>query len=63
MAYVVINCSPTPEMTGQIAAYTGIVLATFGLVGALWVKVVMKKGLFAPTTPAGLSVSTNEALT
>ncbi len=63
MGYVVFNCSPTPEMTGQIAAYTGIVLATFGLVGALWVKVVMKKGLFAATTPAGLDGSSDEALT
>lgn len=55
MAYVVINCSPTPEMTGQIVAYTGIVLATFGVVGALWVKLVMKKGLFEATNPAGLT--------
>jgi amino acid transporter len=57
MAYVAINCSPSPEMTGQIVAYTGIVLATFGVVGALWVKLVMRKGLFAATTPAGLAVS------
>lgn len=61
MAYVAINCSPAPEMTGQIVAYTGIVLATFGVVGALWVKLVMKKGLFAATTPAGLAVAMDEA--
>lgn len=63
MAYVAINCSPAPEMTGQIVAYTGIVLATFGVVGALWVKLVMKKGLFAATTPAGLAVAMDEAQT
>ena len=40
-------------MTGQIVAYTGIVLALFAVVGAAWVKLVMKKGLFEPGTPAG----------
>ena len=29
MGYVVANSSPAPEMTGQIVAYTGIVLALF----------------------------------
>ena len=53
MGYVVANSSPAPEMTGQIVAYTGIVLALFAVVGAAWVKLVMKKGLFEPGTPAG----------
>jgi amino acid transporter len=54
MGYVVANSSPAPEMTGSIVAYTGIVLALFAVIGAAWVKLVMKKGLFEPGTPAGL---------
>ncbi len=51
MAYVCINASPTPEMRPQIAQYTGVVLILFSVVGALWVKLKMKKGLFEPVTP------------
>lgn len=51
MAYVVVNSSPAPEMTPQIVRYTVIVLAIFAVVGAIWVKFVMKKGLFEPVTP------------
>jgi amino acid transporter len=51
MAYVVINSAPTPEMAPQIARYTGIVLALFALVGTVWVKFVIKKGLFEPGLP------------
>ncbi len=52
MGFIVSQCSPTPAMTGQIVRYTGIVLSLFAAVGALWVKLVMKKRLFEPTTPA-----------
>jgi amino acid transporter len=51
MAYVCVNASPTPEMKPQIAQYTGVVLALISVVGALWVKLVMKRGLFEPVTP------------
>jgi amino acid transporter len=51
MAYVCVNASPTPEMKPQIAQYTGVVLILFSAVGALWVKLIMKKGLFEPVTP------------
>jgi amino acid transporter len=51
MVYVVINSSPTPEMRPQIVRYTGIVLAIFALTSGLWVKLVMKRGLFEPTAP------------
>lgn len=54
MVYVVANSSPAPEMTAQIVRYTGVVLAVFAVVGALWVKLVMKKGLFEPSLPAEL---------
>jgi amino acid transporter len=51
MVFVIANSSPAPELTRPIATYTGVVLALFAVVGALWVKAVMKKGLFEPTRP------------
>lgn len=51
MVYVIANSSPAPEMTRAIVTYTGVVLALFAVVGAVWVKGVMKKGLFEPVTP------------
>jgi amino acid transporter len=51
MVYIVINSSPTPEMQPQIVRYTGIVLAIFAIISGLWVKLVMKRGLFEPTAP------------
>jgi amino acid transporter len=51
MVYVVINSSPTPQMQPQIIKYTGIVLGTFAVLSFLWVKLVMKRGLFEPTAP------------
>lgn len=51
MAYVCLHAAPTPEMGPQIAQYTSVVLVLFSTVGALWVKFVMKKGLFQPVIP------------
>ena len=51
MAYVCVNASPTVAMRPQIAQYTGVVLILFSVVGALWVKFKMKRGLFEPVTP------------
>jgi amino acid transporter len=51
MVYVVINSSPTPQMQPQIVKYTGIVLGVFAVLSFLWVKLVMKRGLFQPTVP------------
>lgn len=51
MVFVIANSSPAPEMTRAIVTYTGVVLALFAVVGALWVKVVMKKGLFEAVKP------------
>lgn len=51
MLVVVANSSPAPEMTPQILAYTGVVLGLFAVVGALWVKLAMKRGLFEPVHP------------
>jgi amino acid transporter len=51
MGVVVANCSPAPELTADIVKYTGIVLGVFAVVGAAWVKLVMKRGLFEPVAP------------
>jgi amino acid transporter len=51
MAYVCLNAAPTPEMRPQIAEYTGVVLALFSVVGAAWVRGVMKRKLFEPVAP------------
>jgi amino acid transporter len=51
MLFVIANSSPAPELTRPIVTYTGVVLAVFAVVGAVWVKLVMKKGLFEPVTP------------
>ncbi|MBV8497194.1 MAG: APC family permease [Gammaproteobacteria bacterium] len=52
MGYVIVNSAPTPEMAPLILRYVAIVLAVFATVGCLWVKLVMKKGLFAPSALA-----------
>ncbi len=54
MAVVIANGSPAPELTPQIVRYTGIVLGLFAVVGALWVKLVMRRGLFEPVVEPGL---------
>lgn len=64
MGYVIVNSAPTPEMEPQILRYVAMVLAVFAIVGVLWVKLVMKKGLFEARalTPAGAE-STEALLT
>jgi amino acid transporter len=54
MLFVVSQSSPDPALTSQIVRYTGIVLGLFAVVGAIWVKLVMKRGLFEPVVPAEL---------
>jgi amino acid transporter len=53
MVYVVVNSAPTPELGPVIVRYMGGVLLVFAVVGAWWVRFVMKKGLFEPTLPEG----------
>ncbi len=53
MVYVVLNSAPTPELGPVIWRSMGGVLLVFAVVGAWWVKFVMKKGLFEPTLPEG----------
>ncbi|AEF56125.1 APC family permease [Marinomonas posidonica] len=46
MLYVALNNSPTPEMTQMVYSITGGILLVIGIIGAVWVKFVMKRGLF-----------------
>jgi amino acid transporter len=52
MIYVALESSPSSALTGQIVRYTGVVLGLFAVVGGVWVKFVMRRGLFEPTAPA-----------
>ncbi len=53
MIYVVLNSAPAPELAPVIWRSLGGVLLVFALVGAWWVKFVMRKGWFEPTLPEG----------
>ncbi len=48
MGYVALNNSPSPEMTHMVYSIAGGILLLIGLIGALWVKFYMKRGLFTP---------------
>ncbi len=48
MAYAAMNNSPSPEMTQQVYTIAGVVLLMVCVIGAIWVKFVMKRGLFEP---------------
>jgi amino acid transporter len=46
MAYAALNNSPSPEMTQQVYTLTGGMLLVICIIGAIWVKWVMKRDLF-----------------
>ncbi len=48
MVYAIYYASPAPELSGQIFGAAGVVLGIVAVIGAVWVKFVMKKGLFTP---------------
>jgi amino acid transporter len=48
MSYMIINNSPSPEMTSQVYINASIFVAIVGIYAGLWVKFKMKKGLFEP---------------
>ena len=48
MLYAIWHASPAPEMTVQVFTIAGGVLLAGCVVAALWVKFVMRKGLFEP---------------
>ncbi|MNZ64522.1 Serine/threonine exchanger SteT [compost metagenome] len=53
MGYVALNNSPSPEMTQTVYSLTGVVLLIVSVIAALWVKLVMKRGLFQAEMPKG----------
>lgn len=48
MGYVALNNSPSPEMTSMVYTITGSILLVICVIGALWVKLYMKRKLFEP---------------
>jgi len=48
MLYAIWYASPAPEMTVQVFSIAGGVLLAGCVIAAIWVKFVMKKGLFEP---------------
>ncbi len=48
MGYVALHNSPTEEMTQTVFAVAGGILLVISVIGAVWVKFFMKRGLFTP---------------
>lgn len=48
MLYAIYYASPAPELSYQIFSSAGIVLGIVAVLAFIWVKFVMKKGLFTP---------------
>ena len=48
MAYAIWWASPSPELTDRVFTIAGSVLLAGCVIAAIWVKFVMKKGLFEP---------------
>jgi amino acid transporter len=46
MGYIAMNNSPSPEMALHVYEITGSILLLISIIGAAWVKFVMKRGLF-----------------
>ncbi|WP_428241925.1 APC family permease [Gynuella sp.] len=48
MLYIAVNNSPSPEMTKMVYSISGGIILILSIIGAVWVKFVMKRGLFEP---------------
>ena len=48
MVYAIIYAAPSPELKGQVFSIAGAVLGIGAIIAAVWVKFVMKRGLFQP---------------
>ena len=48
MVYMILNNSPSPEMTLQVYMNAGLMVLIATIYAAIWVKFKMKKGLFEP---------------
>ncbi|GAA3540645.1 APC family permease [Zobellella aerophila] len=56
MGYVFFNNSPSPELSAQVYGNTALVLGLVALFALAWVRLKMKKGLFAATPLSHLSL-------
>lgn len=50
MTYAIFNNSPSPEMTRTVYLLTGVVIGIIAIGSAVWVRLVMKRGLFQTET-------------
>ena len=50
MIYAIVYAAPSPELERQVYTIAGLVLFVGCLIAAVWVKFVMKRGLFEPET-------------
>jgi len=48
MAYMILNNSPSPEMTLQVYLNAGIIIGIACIYACFWVKYKMKKSWFEP---------------
>jgi amino acid transporter len=48
MAWVIAHAAPAPELEQPIFTALAAVLGAVAVIGALWVRLVMRKPLFAP---------------
>ncbi|MGB5272712.1 MAG: hypothetical protein WBN39_01545, partial [Flavobacteriaceae bacterium] len=48
MVYMILNNSPSPEMTLQVYMNAGVIVLLSCLYAGIWVKYKMKKGWFEP---------------
>jgi amino acid transporter len=53
MGWVVAHAAPAPELEGPIFTALAAVLGLVAVIGTVWVRVVMKRPLFAPTQGPG----------
>ncbi|MDB6182194.1 APC family permease [Paracoccus fistulariae] len=51
MVYAIWHASPSPELTAKVFSIAGFTLVVGAVLAAIWVRFVMKKGLFEPESP------------
>lgn len=60
MLYAIWNASPSPDLTTKVFSIAGLTLAAGAVLAAIWVRLVMKKGLFEPEPAQLLDPETRE---
>lgn len=61
MLYAIWNASPSPDLTTKVFSIAGLTLAAGAVLAAIWVRLVMKKGLFEPEPAQLLDQETRES--